>query len=71
VKSLQGSSTPKYPTCSYGGDATDLPAHVLQEYLDSVEAGRAVVPIDYVYTFDQIAEARTPLWKRAALAGSW
>src|SRR3954447_5146260 len=35
---------------SYGGDATDLPAHVLQEYLDSVEAGRAVVPIDHVYT---------------------
>jgi len=44
---------------SYGGDATDLPAHVLQEYLDSVEAGHAVVPIDRVYTFDQIVDAHT------------
>jgi NADPH:quinone reductase-like Zn-dependent oxidoreductase len=46
---------------SYGGDATDLPAHVLQEYLDSVEAGHAVVPIDHVYTFDQIVEAHTTM----------
>jgi NADPH:quinone reductase len=46
---------------SYGGDATDLPAHVLQEYLDSVEAGHAVVPIDRVYTFDQIVDAHTTM----------
>jgi NADPH2:quinone reductase len=46
---------------SYGGDATDLPAHVLQEYLDSVEAGHAVVPIDRIYTFDQIVEAHTTM----------
>ena len=46
---------------SYGGDATDLPAHVLQEYLDSVEAGQAVIPIDHFYTFDQIVEAHTAM----------
>jgi NADPH2:quinone reductase len=46
---------------SYGGDATDLPAHVLQEYLDSVEAGHAVVPIDRIYNFDQIVEAHTTM----------
>jgi NADPH2:quinone reductase len=43
-------------TC-YGGDGTDLPAHVLQQYLDSVATGHAVVHIDRVYTFDQIVEA--------------
>jgi NADPH2:quinone reductase len=46
---------------SYGGDAADLPAQVLQDYLDSVEAGHAVVPIDRVYTFDQIVEAHTTM----------
>jgi NADPH:quinone reductase-like Zn-dependent oxidoreductase len=46
---------------SYGGDATDLPAQVLQEYLDSVATGHAVVPIDRVYTFDQIVEAHTTM----------
>jgi hypothetical protein len=34
---------------SYGGDAADLPAQVLQDYLDSVEAGHAVVPIDRLH----------------------
>jgi NADPH:quinone reductase len=42
---------------SYGGDARDLPAQVLQEYLDRVSVGDAVVPIDRVYSFDQIVEA--------------
>lgn len=42
---------------SYGGDAKDLPAHVLQEYLDSAAAGTAVIPIDHVYAFDEIVEA--------------
>ena len=46
---------------SYGGDAADLPAQVLQDDLDSVEAGHAVVPIDRVYTFDQIVEAHTTM----------
>jgi NADPH:quinone reductase-like Zn-dependent oxidoreductase len=42
---------------AYGGDASDLPQHVLQDFLDAVAAGRAVVPIDHVYDFDQIVEA--------------
>jgi NADPH:quinone reductase-like Zn-dependent oxidoreductase len=42
---------------AYGGDARDLPQQVLQDFLDSVAAGRAVVPIDHVYDFDQIVEA--------------
>ncbi len=42
---------------SYGGDAGDLPAAVLQEFLDAVAAGTAVVPIDHVYALDEIIEA--------------
>lgn len=42
-------------------NATDLPRHVLQEYLDRVAAGHAVIPIDRVYTFDQIVEAHTTM----------
>jgi NADPH:quinone reductase len=42
---------------AYGGDASDLPAAVLQEFLDAVAAGQATVPIDHVYAFDQIVEA--------------
>jgi NADPH2:quinone reductase len=34
-----------------------LPDHVLQEFLDAVEAGRAVVPIDRVFRFEQLREA--------------
>jgi NADPH2:quinone reductase len=30
---------------AYGGDAADLPAEVLQSYLDAVAAGRLTVPI--------------------------
>jgi NADPH2:quinone reductase len=41
----------------YSGDATDLPAPVLQEYLDAVADGSAVVPIGGVYGFDDIVEA--------------
>jgi NADPH:quinone reductase len=55
---------------SYDGDATDLPAQVLQEYLDRVSVGEAVVPIDRIYSFDQIVEAHRP-WKPAVRKGSW
>ena len=41
----------------YSGDAGDLPSGVLQTFLDEVAAGRAVVPIDHVYRFEQIVEA--------------
>jgi NADPH2:quinone reductase len=46
---------------AYGGDATDLPAPVLQQFLDAAATGTAVVPIDHVYTFDQIVQAHTAM----------
>jgi len=46
---------------AYGGDAKDLPPRVLQDFLDAVSAGDAVVPIDHVYGFDQIVAAHTAL----------
>jgi NADPH:quinone reductase-like Zn-dependent oxidoreductase len=42
---------------SYGGDASDLPAAVLQDYLDAVAAGTATVPVDRVFPLDGIVEA--------------
>ncbi|HWC82140.1 MAG TPA: zinc-binding dehydrogenase [Pseudonocardiaceae bacterium] len=41
----------------YGGDASDLPGSVLQEFLDAVAAGEAVVPIAHVYALEEIIEA--------------
>ena len=46
---------------SYSGDANDLPAHVLQHYLDDVASGHAVVPIHRVYSFDDIVQAHTAM----------
>ncbi|MEC3981141.1 zinc-binding alcohol dehydrogenase family protein [Amycolatopsis sp. H20-H5] len=46
---------------AYGGEAADLPTHVLQGFLDAVAAGTAVVPIDRVYRLDQIAEAHAAM----------
>ena len=41
----------------YSGDAGDLPPAVLQDFLDAVAAGQAVVPLDRTYRFDQIVQA--------------
>lgn len=41
----------------YFGDASDLPPAVLQEFLDAVAAGDAMVPIAKTYTMDEIATA--------------
>jgi NADPH:quinone reductase-like Zn-dependent oxidoreductase len=46
---------------AYGGDASDLPADVLQGYLDSVAAGRLTVPIDRTYALDEIAQAHADM----------
>jgi NADPH:quinone reductase len=46
---------------AYGGEADDLPAAVLQEFLDEVAAGRAVVPVARVYAFDDIVRAHTDM----------
>lgn len=46
---------------AYAGDATDLPADVLQSFLDDVAAGRLTVPIGRVYQLDQIAAAHADM----------
>jgi NADPH2:quinone reductase len=46
---------------TYGGDAKNLPARVLQDFLDAVATGDTTVPIDHVYGFDQIVEAHAAM----------
>lgn len=46
---------------AYGGEADDLPAAVLQNFLDAVAAGTAVVPVARVYAFDEIVQAHTDM----------
>ncbi len=46
---------------AYHGEAEDLPQPVLQEFLDAVAAGDAVVPIDRVYGVDQIVDAHVAM----------
>jgi NADPH:quinone reductase len=46
---------------AYGGDASDLPRDVLQQFLDDVAAGKAAVPIGGAYRFDQIVEAHAAM----------
>jgi len=46
---------------AYGGEAADLPADVLQAYLDAVAAGRLTVPIHRTYALDEIAEAHADM----------
>jgi NADPH:quinone reductase-like Zn-dependent oxidoreductase len=41
----------------YFGDASDLPQHVLQDFLDAVACGEANVPIARIYAMDEIAAA--------------
>jgi NADPH:quinone reductase len=41
----------------YSGDAIDLPAEVLQTFLDDVAAGSATVPIARTFALDEIVEA--------------
>jgi NADPH:quinone reductase-like Zn-dependent oxidoreductase len=42
---------------AYSGEANDLPAAVLQEFLDAVAAGAATVPIGHVYELEDIGQA--------------
>lgn len=46
---------------AYSGEAADLPADVLQGYLEDVEAGRAVVPLGRSYRMEQIVQAHRGL----------
>lgn len=51
----------------YHGDASDLPASVLQEFLDDVASGRASVPIHRVYSIDEIVAAHTEMESGGAI----
>lgn len=42
---------------AYSGEAADLPAHVLQAFLDDVAAGDALIPLGTVYGIDDIVKA--------------
>ena len=42
---------------AYRADAADLPASVLQGFIDDIEAGRVKVPVGHVYRLDDIVEA--------------
>jgi NADPH:quinone reductase len=53
---------------AYGGDASDLPVEVLQQFLDAVVAGTAHVPVGHVYRLDQIVEAHAAM-EAASAAG--
>lgn len=46
---------------AYGGEAADLPAEVLQQFLDAVAEGRARVPLGRVYRLDDIAQAHADM----------
>jgi NADPH2:quinone reductase len=46
---------------AYAGEASDLPAHVLQDFIDAVAAGEAVVPLYRVYRLDQIRDAHAEM----------
>lgn len=42
---------------AYSGEATGLPAAVLQDFLDAVAAGDAAIPLGRVYAIDDIVQA--------------
>lgn len=46
---------------AYGGDAADLTAAVLQDFLDAVAAGDITVPIDHTYRLDEIGQAHNDM----------
>jgi NADPH:quinone reductase-like Zn-dependent oxidoreductase len=46
---------------AYGGDAADLPAEILQSFLDDVASGRLTVPIHRTYALDEIAAAHADM----------
>ena len=46
---------------AYSGGARDLPARVLQEFLDAVALGDAVVPLHRVYHLDEIRKDHTEM----------
>jgi NADPH2:quinone reductase len=52
---------PEMLQTAYGGEASDLPADVLQSFLDRVGAGRLAVPIHHVYSLEEIRTAHADM----------
>jgi len=52
---------------AYGGEAADLPQHVLQEFLDDIAAGRLSLTIHRVFELEEIAVAHAMMEKNAAV----
>jgi NADPH:quinone reductase len=46
---------------AYGGESADLPPKLLQDFLDAVAAGQAVIPVGRVYSFDEIVRAHADM----------
>jgi NADPH2:quinone reductase len=46
---------------AYSGEASDLPSHVLQGFIDAIEAGAATAPIGHEYRLDDIVQAHRDL----------
>lgn len=46
---------------AYGGEAEDLPADMLQAFLDDVAAGRMTVPVHATYPLERIAQAHADM----------
>ncbi len=46
---------------AYSGGAKDLPAEVLQDFIDAVASGDAVVPLHRVYQLDEIRQAHAEM----------
>ncbi len=46
---------------AYGGDASDLPADILQDFLDAVASGDAQIPIHRTYRMNEISQAHADM----------
>lgn len=53
---------------AYGGESANLPPVVLQEFIDAVAAGEAVVPLGRTYAFEDIVQAHADM-ESGAVAG--
>jgi NADPH:quinone reductase-like Zn-dependent oxidoreductase len=51
---------------AYSGEASDLPAAVLQDVIDAIESGSLRIPIGRVYAFDEIVTAHRDMDSGAA-----
>ena len=44
---------------AYSGEAADLPAEVLQDYLEAAAGDQSLIPVDRVFGLDEVAQAHT------------